>query len=753
MPRGDLPHTIAYSDTSDKPELPEERFSNASEVRTSAQQMIQADRTRAWMRDRVEALVNGWPTYPKSIAQSKGFGWFPRVNYRESEGLISAQQTPLFDLLTETDHCIEIELDVEASSDQERQEWENTIQNEFTWLMFRRWRSSYNYHLPLSIREMLVHGIGSHVWPNDRWTPRSPRSGQILFPEGVSLDFENDGDYFLLREFVPSVNVYQFIRREETAFKLGWYPDNVWKTLAQAQKQNQTINVQDLSEMQRRVRRGDIGYFSSSQVGLWLNWLFVKEYEGNGISLYCVDETISAGNKDKGYLFRKRFMFDEWPLSLFPYDIGNGDLHSVVGLGTRTKDFFELSNRINNAMAAQILVSALPQVRQTQPTVDPDKMKLMRLGGLNIVPYGLESAIQQFPPLQTGGLALSRHLKDTMNDNNQSAAGGMSPEPKDRETKYSFMVRSHDSARVSNGTQSLFESNLCGFYYKIYCRLIKTPKGSLPYQVMAQEFKDRCLKKGVPPEALTERAIGDFREVTAVGAGSAAIRLQATQLLMGSPVYVNAPEEKKITIERDLVASLMGGAKVDRYARSVKDSQPANVDESFAVQENNGLSMGGDAEIAGGQNHMLHAGVHNSKAFEIKRAVESGQMSASEAVGKIEKLLTHSGQHLAEVKGAQDDQQFNELEDQWKEIARFLNSLRAQAEAEAGQPSPQQQMSEDAMIAMKKDEMENQRKTQKDNADMALKFRKAAFTERLADAKTAVQIRRTARTNGAKARA
>src|SRR6266478_2328190 len=542
MPRGDSPATIAYSDTSDKPVLPDERFSSGNQVRDLCKQMIAADRTRGWMRDRVEALVSGWPTYPKSVTAAKGFGWFPRVNYRESEGLLAAQQTPLYDLLTETDHCIEINLDVDASSDQERQDWENTIQQEFTWLMFRKWRKSYNYHLPLTIREMLIHGLGAQVWPNNRWTPRTPRSGQILFPEGVSLDFENDGNYFLLREFAPSENVYQFIRREETAAKLGWYPDNVWKTLATAQKQNQPVNTDDIAQYQRRVRRGDIGYYSSSTVGLWLNWLFVKEYEG-GISLYCIEENISAGNKDKGYLFRKRFMFDEWPLTLFPYDIGNGDLHSVVGLGWRTKDFFELSNRINNAMAVQILISALPQVKQTQPTVDPDKMKLLRMGALSILPYGLDAALQQFPPLQNGGLALQRHLQDTMNNNNQSAAGGSAPEPKDRETKYSFMLRSHDSARVSNGMQSLFESNLRDFYYKVYCRLIATPKGDLPYQRMAQMFRDRCMKKGVPKEALTERAIGDFKENTSTGAGSAAIRLQAIQLLLGSPVYANASEQ------------------------------------------------------------------------------------------------------------------------------------------------------------------------------------------------------------------
>src|SRR6266550_1440190 len=129
MPRGDLPRTIAYSDRG-KPELPPERFSSASEVRELCQLMIGADQRRAAMREKVDALVNGFPTYPKSVTATKGLGWFPRVNYREAEGLIQAQQTPLFDLVNEVPQCIEIELDndvVKASSQEELDDWQESI--------------------------------------------------------------------------------------------------------------------------------------------------------------------------------------------------------------------------------------------------------------------------------------------------------------------------------------------------------------------------------------------------------------------------------------------------------------------------------------------------------------------------------------------------------------------------------------------------------------------------------------------------
>ncbi len=746
MARGDLPLDIVYNDN-DKPVLPEQRFANATQVRELCQQMIIADETgRARMRARVDALVNGWPTYPKSVTAAKGLGWFPRVNYREAEGLISAQQTPLFDLVTEVENCIDISLDIKASSTEELQNWENSINTNWTWLLFKRWRKSFNYHIPLSQREMLVHGMGAHVWPDkNKWTPRTPRSGQILFPEGCSLDFQSEGEYFCLRDFVPGTNVYSFIRNEKAARARGWFPDNVWNTLVKATRQNQRVkSTFDVEELQRQVRRGDQGYWASSQVGLWLNWMFVKEYEG-GISLYCIEENISPGtNKDNGYLFKKRFMFKDWNeiLVLFPIDIGNGDIHSVRGYGWRTKDFFELSNRINNIMAVQILISALPQLKQNQPNLDPEKMRLMRMGALNITPYGLEPSMINFPPLANGGLALQQHLKETLGQNNQSMTGS-TPEPKDRETKYSFMVRSQDSASVSNGMQSLYESNLQQFQDTMYRRAIMTPKGDLPYQTMVEEFREKCRKDGVPEEALKERAIGEIREVTASGAGSAALRLRAIEAILQSPVYANAPESKKIQTERDVVSWSLGGSKVDRYARSITDSQLTDPDTSFAVQENNGLTQGGEAVIGDGQNDVIHANVHLQKAEQLEQACEQGQEDPQKCLQGLQALLQHAGQHMARLQANPARQvEFKQLDERFKACEQYMEQLQSQIESQQNQTPPQQQVSDDLQIGMAKVQADQQVKTQKAQGDMALKFRKQAFTERLADAKTSTGIQR-----------
>jgi hypothetical protein len=746
---GDIPLSVVEDDKGTAI-LPDERFENANQVRELCQLMVSADQRRAWMRERVDALVNGFPTYPKSVTAAKGFGWFPRVNYREAEGLIQAQQTPLFDLVNEVDHCIEIELDqdvVKASSQQELNDWQDSIEKNWTWLLMKRWRKGFNYHIPLQQREMLVHGMGAHVWPNKRWIPRTPRSGQILFPEAASLDFETDGKYFMLRDFIPGEDVYAFIKNEKVASKLGWQVDNVWKTLAQADKKNKKVRPYgQVEDLQRKARRGDIGYWSTSEVGLWFNWVFVAEYEG-GYSLYAIEENIEVPNSkgsddNQGYLFKKRFMFDEWPLVLFPYDIGTGDIHSVRGLGWRTKDFYELSNRVNNAMVAQVLIGAFPMVKQLNQNVDPDKLKLMRLGALNLLPYGVEPNQWQFPPLANSGLALQTHLKSTLENNNQSFTGN-SPEPKDRETRYSYAQRSQDAAKVANGMQSLYESNYQCLQEKMYRLAIETPKGSLPYQEMAEQFRERCRKDGVPDVALTDRAIGMITENTSTGSGSAALRLQAFELLLQSPVYLNAPENKKITIERSLVAALLGNSNVDQFSRSEHDADIPDQDDSLAMVESDALALGGNAIVASVQDHVAHAQNHLAKGMELAQKCEAGQEDPQKCAVGLQSLLQHAGEHLAILQNNPVYKVvFKDLEQKWKELAQYLKVLQGELQSQNGQAPPQQQMSEKGQIDAAKMQMDDQRKDQKQQGNEQRAWRKLQFQEQVSTAKTASGIQR-----------
>jgi len=690
-----------------------ERFKSAGEIKDVCDRMVEADRRRQAWRASIDGLIDGNPTYKLSSLKAKGQGWRARVNYREAEGLIQARQTPFYDLVTEVDPCIEVQLDYAKGVDQS--DMQNVIAKAWQWVYMKKWRSQFNFHIPLQQLEMLKHGIGYHVWPGKKscWIPRTPTTGQVLFPDGVSLNIKEDLDYFMLRDFLPGYALYAHIANEEAATRAGWNVETVWKALAQSSKNKHRSweNYRyDLVQFQREMKAGDIGTTNEYQSGLWLNHLYVKEIETEQISQYTVAEGVSVGaQKDSALddpfrdcLFRKRNLHEDWPIVLFPYDIGSGGiLHTVRGLGARTKDFFELSNRLKNAMADQVLVGSLITARQTG-LADPDKLKLMRIGMMNIIPQGLEIAPGvKFPDLGNGPIALDQLLARTLAGNNESYMAG-TPEPMDRETAQSFSARTQNQGQVSKGVHSLYASN----YQQALERMFRTacrPDAVLGNSMsarLARDFQGECVKRGVPVEALSQ--VYEINEVMSTGAGSAAARIDSLMTIF-KLIYPTTTEARKINIERDLVSTLVSSSKVDRYARSHEDNELDDQDASFAIQENNGMIQGGDAKAVSTQDHVEHLTEHLQKAKEIVQAVMQGQMDPAKGLAIVQKFGAHCAQHLEFLStNPMRKQEFESLNKEWIALSVFADKLQQQVQAhqQANQQPPEEKISDDLKIGL-----------------------------------------------------
>ena len=734
---GDLP--LSIDNSGEKPTLAPERFMNASEVRTYCNAMVSADNGRSVSRARVDNNLNGAQPINPAALRDRKMSFYPNVNYRGLEGYIDTPRTAFYDLVTEVDPCVEIRLDY--GEGQQRIAWEETIARHFTWLMLAKWRMGFNYHVPLAQREMLVHGLGAHVWPQmhtANWLPRTPRAGMLLFPDGTPTDFENEGEAFMLRDFVPLHQLYNYIRNEQAAAVVGWNPEMVWKVMAESSKASAN-NGFKMEDWQREQKRGDRGGSMARASGVWINWLFVKELSTGKISLYAIADK----HETKDYLFKKRNVYDEWPLSLFPYDIGNGDIHSIRGLGARCKDFFELDNQIKNSMAASVLLANTIPLKQTG-SIDPSKLKLTKMGMMSILPQNTEIATGfKFQDLNQGPIALSRELQGTLRANNDSYISG-SPEAKDRETATSYMMRSQDSAQITKGTHGLYGSHLCLFYARMFKMVVKASKrgGSEPQYAMAREFMHRCERDGVPREAFDH--IEEVVEVVSTGAGSAASRLQSLMLLMNT-VYPNTTDDRKINILRDLTAVAITGAKVDRYAPSLTDNDTADSDDSIVTLENNDLTEGQNATVTDRQNHVRHSQGHLQSAGAIIQAVQQGQIDHGKALAS---LMAHGAHITAHVQRIQQNPTLKaEVEPIQKALGQIVNitnqlQQQAQAEQDSNQPSPQQQLSEDGQIGMAKVQQDAQLKREKAAADAKLKWDKLKFQQRLEDAKTAATITR-----------
>lgn len=696
-----------------KTKIAPERFKNADEIVDVCRSMVHVDSQRSNWRASIDGLVNGNPVYSRAQLKAKGQGWRARVNYREAEGLLCSRQTAFFDLVSEVDPCIQVCLDYGKGV--ESADWALAMARNFHWMLMKAWRDGFNYHIPLHQMEMLKHGIGYHIWTGDQrnWIPDTPLTGEILFPDDAKLNIREGLDYFMMRDFLPGFALYRPIANEKAATTMGWNVDAVWSALAQSSKNKQTRSGTTgftTEKFMREMKAGDLGTTQSRQAGLWVNHLFVREIDTDEISQYIVCENVTpkVNNPRDPWgkvLFRKRNRFSDWPLVMLPFDMGTGGLiHTVRGLGARTKDFFELNNRVLNSMVDQVLTGATITVKQTGQ-VDADQLRLMRFGMLSLLPKGVEAAQGvQFQQLAQGPIALLGELKGRMNQNNENYVQ-TSPEPMDRETAKSFEMRAQNAGQLSKGTHSQYSSNYCKLLTRMFLTACRKDAiiGNSWNARLARAFQSRNKRAGVPDEAYDH--IDDVDEVLSTGAGSAAARIDAMLGIL-KYIYPTTTEERKINIERDYVAAITSGKKVDRYARSHDDGDLPNSDASLAVQENNGMMDGGDALATTNQDHVMHLQQHLPKANEVAQGVMQGQMDPAQGLKVLQKFGEHTGQHLKFLQSnPMRKAQFDAFYKEWialSQIADKLSSQVQQAQQAQGQPSPEEKVDSQREIGLAK---------------------------------------------------
>jgi len=217
VPAGETPRTPSFA--GDTPE----RFKSAGDVISLSSQLVGADRKRAIWRSTIERLWSGEPVYPLEMLRKLNQSWRARTNYRGLEGLITRENTLDYDLETQGDQMVSIILD-NLGQGQQIQDWQNIMAEEAKWLLTCRWANGYNSHVPKRHYQKNLHGLGIHIWTDspDNWIPRTPVIGEVLFPDNCPFNFDEEGDYFMLRDFLPSYVLYRKIQNEAQARTLGW---------------------------------------------------------------------------------------------------------------------------------------------------------------------------------------------------------------------------------------------------------------------------------------------------------------------------------------------------------------------------------------------------------------------------------------------------------------------------------------------------------------------------------------------------
>jgi hypothetical protein len=280
----------------------------------------------------------------------------------------------------------------------------------------------------------------------------------------------------------------------------------------------------------------------------------------------------------------------------------------------------------------------------------------------------------------------------------------------------------------------------------------------------AVEFRKRCLKRGVPEEAIYR--VRSVEPVRAIGYGSPQMRMAAVDETMS--IFGSLDEMGRINLLRDRIAARFGQEVVDRYLPPPNTALRPPLDFKIAVLENATMSSGSPIPTSPGENHFIHASTHLNAMDQLDQAVAQGASNPMEALQAFQMFLPHLGEHLdalgsdlvrkdqvalmrqrhqqisASAQRLQDELQA-QMENQQKaeqaEAERQQTAMQAEYVAMQKKLAEMEQLSPEAQQKLLERRAELQMKIEKHQADMQMKAMTTQQKLVTEDLKAAAKIR------------
>ncbi len=715
---------------------PEARLSSPEAVVDLVKMLVRADEERGRVRAKVKGIVDGNPPYSSAQLRKTGQSYRTNVNFREAEAFFSIALTAFYDIFSETPTYATVKTNI--GNDAEKVNYSRVITEEFDRLQKKD--REFDYTMQLSQHEMVLFGIGPLTFESPTsWRARAIKAGDLLIPENTRSN-PNDWEVAVVRRRYQAHELYSYIRDSKSATKVGWNVEETRKSIiTSGPEEYQRHNNWEWH--QQRIRNNDLHY--SAQCSL-INCahVYVREYpkgdEQQGkISCYIVEE-----NNGQNFLYKFIGKYSNWEEVLHPmyYDKGDGQHHSVKGLGVKMYPVIELKNRQKCHMVDVASTSSSMQLQAETPEAT-QKVSVVQMGPYSILPSGYKVIQRQFSGIADAPMAMDRELENVMQSNLSQYRQRLDKPQGNPKTATEVQAIVQQASVLGKTQIARYYQQLDRFFEERYRRA----SSSNVTDVDAIEFQKRVKERGVPAEALTDL---DYVQASRnYGQGSAFLRLQTITGLM--QISGQLPESGRDALIRDYIAALAGQQQVGRYMVQPEQDVYAKDQIAEANIENAVMQTGNPVIITDSQNHVLHVQTHLSKGSEAAQAVQQGGNPAA-VVDFLGILIPHIEEHLTQLSADEGrKQEVKMLGDQLKELSGFANEVANQVAQQMEEQQQQQQEaamqaqagpSADEQIKMSAMERDEARKDAALQADIERSNMKAQQEMALADAKAAASL-------------
>lgn len=523
-------------------------FGTCQKVWDATQQMQKVEDVRASNRALINTLFNG--SRPYSAEEEKKYNIQINVNWGQGPRLMQDANRQLNGAFLHPGVLFQCTL--ESGKREKRDEWSQIVTKNIH-KPLQRGRSGKKHNTLIRSRNATVamHGIGALWWANPyRWMPRYVPLEDLLIPTDTYCDFSNLR-YFAINLYLSPGELTAMTQQENTI--KGWnkemvrelldslqgvYTDNTPSTwsnqpeaMAEIYKQNQGFYYSDALP---KVKLRAFYFQDVDEPNKWYRHIIVREtqsgvgtdkflYDGTGIVFADhIDNILNVQYADSSLVAPLKY-------------------HSVRGLGVALFAPVETMNRLQCEFVQHVF-EQLKMYFKIQDPSDRDRLKNITLQAYGFIPEGLQIVPREQRHQIDGGLVevAMAQMRQIMQENSASFVQDIGKASGKEMTAFEARARLNQvNVMVSGMLQSMYLQE--NFYYE---ELFDRFTDSEAMDAEVKEFRDACLKEGVPKDLLKADKWKISAERVLGGGDRTMAQVQSQWLLEHLPMYDPEAQQK-----------------------------------------------------------------------------------------------------------------------------------------------------------------------------------------------------------------
>jgi len=725
---------------------PRDRIKDSKSLHEIYRKLKNADDKSSKNRAEIQAMFDGVPPYSDTDLISSGQSYRCNVNFDEASTILENAMSGYIDIIHSVEHLLTLKTDY--GDTKQRIELSSIIAEELT-RAIRSW-PQFHFNYLLLCQYFIAHGVGIAYWEDDiDWRWKVSMFGDFLIPR-KTLACEDEIEVAICVRSYQAHQLYRFIEDPQAATDMGWNVEEVRKALMKATN-GSLSTFSEWEKLQTELKNNDLftGTANASEIKVIHAW--VKEFDGS-VSYYMSLEN----NDSKDFLCVKKGLYEHINSAFvfFPYGIGtNGYYHSIRGLGYKIFPQVQLSNRLRCQMADGAMLSST-MLLQPQSEQALEELNFTYYGPYSVLAPDMVNVVPNaVPDISKGAMPFLQDLSAQMMSKTGSYDSASSIVDTSDKTRLETQAILSRQARLSIASLNLF--------YEPWGRVLReTVRRFIRGGYMVDEpggrevtdFYNRCAIRGVPIEAILAVDLDSVRPVRAIGAGSEAARLLATDELM--ELMPGFDEYGRKAAQRDRVAARFGYDLADRYTPQPDAEARPVIDVKIAELENGDMRVGGQVQVLPNENHLEHAKVHLNALGQTAQGVDEGQIPVEQVIDFLVNLYGHTTTHVEEVSrdttipeaGAalrQSLQQFGEIVNNGvKQVQKMREQQASQSGPGDASKAAEQQVQYADKLQQKLQEHQAKLQMMQETHNMRLNLRLAEVRQKLAlrDAEVASKI-------------